>query len=181
MSKRIVYTQHDGRVAVCQPSAWCLTWLGNGGFWTGRTPESLEALVESGVTDGRFEWAVRRFIHALHDGGCTTAEAFAIIRDRDCAHLGTGFEVWDVADLPNGWFRDAWVRSHNGGPIGIDLNKARKIQMRRIQKYAAKVGAVLDVFRWRNQVRQTHTPEELFRVWPTGLREPRLRQQMREA
>jgi hypothetical protein len=133
VTRRIVYTRHDGGVSICQPSPWCVEWLANGGFWAWRPQESLEALVESGVAQGRHEWAVRRFIRAMNDGGCTTAEAFAIIRDRDCGHLGTGFEVWDIADLPDRWFRDAWVRSHNGGPINTDLGLARRIQFKRIK------------------------------------------------
>jgi hypothetical protein len=66
-------------------------------------------------------------------GGCTDAEAYELMRDRFCAHRGTGIELWDVSDVPSDrWFRDAWVRSHNGGPIDISLAKAKIIQFRRI-------------------------------------------------
>ena len=55
------------------------------------------------------------------------------MRDRFCAHYGTGIELWDVGDVPQDrWFRDAWARSHNGGPINVSLRKARGIQFRRI-------------------------------------------------
>jgi hypothetical protein len=30
-------------------------------------------------------------------------------------------------------FGDAWMRSHNGGPIDVSLNKARSIQFRKIK------------------------------------------------
>ena len=66
------------------------------------------------------------FVMAMQFGGCTDAEAYEIMRDRFCAHLGSGIELWDTTDVPKDrWFREAWVRSHNGGPIDISLTKAR--------------------------------------------------------
>ena len=74
-----------------------------------------------------------RFVMAMQFGGCTDAEAYELMRDRFCAHHGSGIELWDVGDVPQDrWFRDAWVRSHNGGPIDVSLRKARSIQFRRI-------------------------------------------------
>jgi hypothetical protein len=56
----------------------------------------------------------------------TTAEAYAIMRDRFCAHLGTGCELWNTADVPTeSTYRNAWRRSHNGGAIVIDERVAR--------------------------------------------------------
>ena len=39
---------------------------------------------------------------AMQFGGCTDAEAYELMRDRFCAHLGSGIELWDVDDVPNG-------------------------------------------------------------------------------
>ena len=76
-------------------------------------------------------------------GGCTTAEAYGIIRDRDCSHLGTGCELWDASDLPTDRrYRNAWRRSHNGGPIYIDDRAAMLIDERWAwQAYEAMHGA----------------------------------------
>ena len=54
-----------------------------------------------------------------------------------CAHLGTGCELWDTADVPTDRrHRDAWRRSHNGGPIWLDQRKVVKIDERRMwRKY----------------------------------------------
>jgi hypothetical protein len=61
-------------------------------------------------------------------GGLTTAEAYGVMRDRFCAHLGRGCELWDTEDVPTDrTYRNAWRRSHNGGPIVIDEEKARAI------------------------------------------------------
>jgi hypothetical protein len=170
VTRHIVYTRHDGGVSICHPAPSCVAWLGCGGFWNGRTPESLEDQVKSSVAQGRLEWAARRFIRAMDKGGCTEAEAYAIIRDRDCAHLGTGFEVWDSRDLPQDrWFRDAWRRSANGGPIGIDMKAARRIQTRRIISAAQETKATIQAPRWRERIRRATMPEELRHVWPLGL------------
>ena len=76
-----------------------------------------------------------RFVMSMQFGGCTDAEAYELMRDRFCAHHGTGIELWDVGDVPSDrWFRDAWVRSHNGGPIDISLPRARGIQFRRTKR-----------------------------------------------
>ncbi len=53
-----------------------------------------------------------RFVMTMQFGGCTDAEAYNLMRDRLCAHEGTGCELCDVAHIPTDrWFRDAWIRS----------------------------------------------------------------------
>lgn len=134
MIKRIVYTRHDGGVTVCCPSATAIAWLGCGGFW-GRCPRGFaDVQIESMIARGVNPYAAQRYAKAMTVGGCTTAEALEIIRDRDCAHLGTGIELWGVDELPHDrWFRDAWRRSANGGPIDIELKLARPIQFKHIK------------------------------------------------
>lgn len=125
-------------------------------------------------------------------GGLTTNEALGLIRDRDCAHRGTGIELWNVADVPSDrWFRDAWRRSHDGGPIWVDLDIARDIQRKRIKsaieqwnKRAAEdeeaaffAGRLtngpaiieFDRHRIRDSLWGAATPEAINRVWPDDL------------
>jgi hypothetical protein len=120
---------------------------------------------------------------AMQFGGCTDAEACELMRDRLCAHLGSGIELWDMADVPTDrWFRDAWVRSHNGGPIGISLERARPVQFRRIKAAAARENqrrAVdlawfdrpleIDLLGIAARIRKTDDEAELRRVWPEAL------------
>ena len=99
--------------------------------------------IERQIAAGHDADAARRFVIAMQFGGCSTAEAYGIIRDRDCAHLGTGCELWDVKDIPTDrTYRDAWRRSHNGGPIWLDERLAQAIDERRAwQAYEASHGA----------------------------------------
>jgi hypothetical protein len=145
MSKAIVYTRPDRGVTITYPTAECLACLCSGGYW-GVSPRGfLATQIERNIAEGRDPDASRRFVMALAFGGLTQAEAFEVIRDRDCKHLGTAHEAWDLEDLPRDrWFRDAWTRSHNGGPIGIDLEAARGVQWRHIERAVAERHAELD-------------------------------------
>lgn len=183
MGKCIVYTRHDGGVSICHPAPQCLAWMSCGGYWGHVTRGFVETQIERGVADGRHPDAVRRFVHAILTGGCSTAEALEIIRDRDCAHLGTGCELWDVSDVSRDrWFRDAWTRSHNGGPILIDMRKARPIQFHKItvavelenKRRATDLERFDDPLEpdWqqvRSAVKQAEDEYMLRRVWPSAL------------
>ncbi len=179
MMPRIVYTRPDGGVNVCQPSEWAIAWLANGGFWRAHPEICVDEQVERSVAQGRYEYAVRRYIRAMDKGGCTTAEAWEIIKDRDCGHLGSGFEVWSIGELPDRWFRDAWRRSANGGPISIDIRAARKIQFQRIGSAIAdenkRRSEDLDRFDLpveipmgpiRDRLHKASDPDEIRRIWP---------------
>jgi hypothetical protein len=142
MMKRIVYTRHDGGVSICCPSANVIRWMGTGGRWAGYPRGFVDIQIERQIAAGIHADAAARFARALAFGGCTEAEALAIVRDRDCAHKGTGIELWDVDDVPSDrTYRDAWRRSHNGGPIIIDEKAARAIdEIRAWRAYeAAKI------------------------------------------
>jgi hypothetical protein len=180
MTARIVYTRPDGSVAICAPSPDLITWMGCGGLF-GRMPQGFaETETERQIAEGRCPDAVRRFIRGVMYGGCSTAEALAIIRDRECGHLGTGHELWNTRDIPTDrWFRDAWVRSHNGGPIGISLAKARGIQFRKIKHAVDRENArrleEIDLLDrpiepdWeaiREAIRRAESEAELRQVWP---------------
>lgn len=175
--ERIVYTRHDGKVSICIPSANCIRWMGTGGRWANQPRGFLEVQVERNMTDGIPEYAAVRFCRALVFGGLTDKEALEAIRDRDCAHRGTGIELWDMADVPSDrWFRNAWRRSHNGGPINIDMHAARRIQLDKIKRAVAeRNGKRINLGRrpievaWGtigNAIRHAVEPDELRRVWP---------------
>lgn len=132
--RRILTTAPDGRVLVTCPAPQIFPWLHSGGFFGSRPPRGLLAQqIEGGIADGRNADAQARLVHALAFGGCNTAEAYALIRDRDCAHCGTGHALVDLEDLPDRWFRNAWRRSHNGGPISINLRAAKAVQFSHIK------------------------------------------------
>lgn len=138
MPKRIVYTRPDGGVSVCAPSLTALRFMtSGGGRWDGFDPGFIDRQIAKQAEECG-ERAAHRFVMAMQFGGCTNAEAYDVMRDRFCAHLGSGCELWDASDIPTDrWFRDAWVRSHNGGPINIALPKAKSIQLRKIRYMVA--------------------------------------------
>ena len=182
MDKRIVYTRFDGGVSVCCPTDECIAWMtGGGGIWDKEPPGFLEVQIERMIEAGHGADASRRFARAVQFGGCTTAEALGIIRDRDCAHLGTAIELWDAGEIPaDRWFRNAWRRSHNGGPICIDLNLAKPIQFQRIKAAIDKENArrsadlyarpiEIDAAALRTQIIAADDESKLRRIWPKEL------------
>src|SRR5262245_37595712 len=106
---------------------------GGGGRWDGFPRGFLERQIAAQANDGVGEWAAARFVRAMQFGGCTDAEAWSIMRDRFCAPLGTGCELWNVEDVPTDrTYRDAWRRSPNGGPILLDERKVLAIDEARM-------------------------------------------------
>ena len=184
MPKRIVYTRPDGGVSVCAPSLTALRFMtGGGGRWDGHPRGFLDRQIAK-QSEECGERNAHRFVMAMQFGGCTDAEAYELMRDRFCAHMGSGIELWDIGDVPTDrWFRDAWVRSHNGGPIDVSLRKARSIQFRRIMDAVdqenARRRADINLFDrpiqpdWsviRDAIRGADDVGELRRVWPSDLR-----------
>lgn len=180
MDARIVYTSHAGGVAVCVPSRSCLAWMACGGRWGDKPHGYIDTQIERQIAAGHHADAARRFARALACGGCTEAEALAIIRDRDCVHRGTGCELWDAADVPSDrTYRDAWRRSPNGGPIYVAMSAARRIQWGRIKKAVElhnkprlALGRKPLAPLWGelgNAIRHARDEDELRRVWPGAL------------
>lgn len=182
MQKRIVYTRvKDGGVTVCCPSGWAIAMMGCGGFW--KTRGFVDIQIERQISRGIVPDVARRYAHAMQFGGCTTAEALEIIRDRDCAPYGTAFDLWDVEDIPTDkWFRDAWRRSHNGGPISISLKLARHVQFGHIRAAVDReskrrandlelfdVPVDVDLPAIREKIMAARDEVELRRVWPRNL------------
>jgi hypothetical protein len=172
----IVYNRKsDAGVSVCQPAPQALAWLQSGGW--GTVPRGFcERQIDSQIARGVRPDAAARYVRAMLLGGVTEAEAWGIIRDRDCAHLGEVIEIMDIDDMPaDRWFRSAWTRSHNGGPIRIDLRKARRVQFDRIKAEVSErnrkrieLGRKPLVPAWGeigNAIRHARDEHELRRVW----------------
>lgn len=132
MLKRIVYTRPDKGVSVFAPSLSCLAYMTHGGGrWDGFPRGFLDRQIAEQSRNGVGEWAAHRFVSAMQFGGLTTAEAYGVLRDRFCAHLGTACELWNVDEFPKDrTHRNAWRRGHNGGPIWLDETIARQIDER---------------------------------------------------
>ena len=187
MRKVIVFTRHDGGVSVTTPSDRCIRYMANGGRWDGIPRGFFQAQVERMVLDGINRDHASRFVNAMQFGGCTTAEALANIRDRDCARLGTMHELQDADSFPDKWFRNSWKRSPNGGPVVVDIDKARPLQLDHIKQAVKRsenflTRVTLSGIRPRtridwsgltNGIKHARDEEELYRVWPEGIPHPR--------
>ena len=180
MTKRIVYSRYsDGGVTVTTPTEWAIAMMSCGGFWSDKPRGYGDVQIERQISRGVQPDAARRYVKAMTLGGLTTAEAYAVIRDRDCAHLGYHIDLMDFEDLPDRWFRNAWKRSANGGPVGVDLNLARPLQWQHIrQRVSTENKRRLEAFEeerqikpdWsqiRTAIKHARDEEELRRIWPS--------------
>lgn len=167
----IIYTRLDGGVSICTPTAECMAWMtGGGGYWNGFPPGYADIQIERQIEAGHHPHAAHRFAHAMMFGGCTDAEALEIIRDRDCGHLGTAHELVGISDIyTDRWFRDAWRRGHNGGPVYVAMPAARQIHVAKLKRFAAQHRIELQMPRYRQRIRKAETPEELKSIWPELL------------
>jgi hypothetical protein len=177
----IVYTRHDGGVSVTYPTPEIFRVMQNGGFWDDRPRGFIDTQIERQIASGIDPDHARRFARAVAFGGVTEAEAWEIIRDRDCARHGTMHELIDPSELPDRWFRDAWSRSANGGPVGVSLSKARPIQWRKIITAVQEENKKreLDLFgpaplkinkaEYQTAINHARDAEELRKIWITSL------------
>jgi hypothetical protein len=176
--KRIVYTRFDGGISVCVPSVRAILFMQNGGRWADKPVGYVSAQIERQIAGGVHPDYAARFARALAFGGCSEAEAWRIVKDRDCASHGTLHEIHAAEDLPDRWFRDAWVRSRNGGPVGVDLARARPIQWNKARQAVADENKrreeafdplPLIAPPWetlRSAMRHARDHDELRKVWP---------------
>ena len=184
ISKRIVYTRHDGGISVCCPSEEIFQVMQMGGYWNDRPRGFVQAQIDRQIADGIKPSHAVRFAHAVAFGGVTEAGAWGIIKDRDCERHGYNFDLFRVDDIPRDrWFRNAWSRSPNGGPIAIALEKARPIQWQRIVAAAKSKNSErefefnldfspinLDTLSLKSAIRHARDEHELRAVWPDELR-----------
>lgn len=161
MPKCIVSTREDG-VSITYPTREIMSMLTCGGAPPGYFGKmSIDGQIASMVSRGIPEWVAFKYLKHLFCGGLTDAEAHELIRDRDTAPDWTAKELWDCSDVPQDrTYRDAWRRSHNGGPIEIDLSKARTIQLRRVK--AGRDAAQL--FEIRRRIWSTRDVQELRHI-----------------
>jgi hypothetical protein len=81
-----------------------------------------------------------------------------------------------MEDVPRDrWFRDAWYRSHNGGPISVSLKLAKPIQIRKIsfaikeeneRRQAELLAPIeIDTDKLRHRVMSARDEQELRSIW----------------
>lgn len=181
-----------GGVTVLAPSVNALRFMAVGGRWPDAPPGFLDEQIERHVNDSRNHDGTdvppvrrdvaARFVRAMQFGGLTEHEAWQVTRQKDCERWGTACEIMRLDELPGDrWFRDAWSRSHNGGPIVIDLKKARQQQWRRLHAAVTQenkrrdldlFGAAeikLDKLTWQKAMVDARDEDELRKVWIEGL------------
>jgi len=182
MAKGILYTRHDGGVSISYPTSEIIRVMQVGGYWNDRPRGFIQTQIERQIADGIPEFAAVRYANAVTFGGCTEAEGWGIIRDRDCLRHGTLHELIDTEELPpDRWFRDAWYRSSNGGPVAISLEKARPIQWDRLRRAVERENKKrreafdelpeiqIDKSRIKSAIKHARDDEELRRVWVEGV------------
>ena len=155
--------------------------MATGGRWADHPRGFVDVQIERQIAAGHNHDAAARFARALAFGGLPEREAYEVIRDRDCGHLGTAHDLIDASELPDRWFRNAWTRSHNGGPGSINLEKARSIQWARIRAAVkAEEAARAEAFDPRPELRvdwgvirssilRAADADDLRRIWPGGM------------
>jgi len=173
----------DGGVTVVAAGDGFHHIMGGGIGWTYRRGD-MDEYIARDVKAGIDPDHARRFRHAVAFGGMTYAETWAVCRDRDWARVGTAFDLIERDDFPDRWFRNAWRRSPNGGPIWIDLAGAQRIQFARIAKAVRDENErrALDLFGkpefsfapdvWRRAVAAARDEHELRHVWPEEIAYP---------
>lgn len=131
--------------------------------------------------DGRDVAAWSSFLTAYERGGCTLDKALRLVLDKDVPTVErASAEIWSRGDLPaDRWFRDAWRRSANGGPIWTDVERARPVQLRHIGRALSRANVQWFTRRdepvaidWRSAraaVARAGDEAELRTVWPQEL------------
>lgn len=160
----IVSTRPDRGVSITYPTPEIMAMLTHGGApegYFGRALDrgwEIEKFIRDESWHGSLSTASRerlaaRWIDCVMFGGLTDAEAYGLIRDKDTNDDWTAKELTD--DIPQDrWFRDAWVRGHNGGPIEIDLGRARSAHFRHLKETSAKADLMVPEPDW-HQVRRS--------------------------
>ena len=166
MMRRIVYTSHAGMLMICEPNQETMSAMSTGGLWRDYPKGFVDIQIDRQIADGVAPDVAARYARSVAFGGCSTSEALEIIRDRDCAPNGYNIDLMDVSEIPaDKWFRDAWMRSHNGGPIGVSMKKAKDIQFSRVRQ-RLKRKSEANVGQWWSKIRRANTPEEIRSIFP---------------
>lgn len=180
----IVSTRSDGGVSLTYPTAEIMSWLTLGGApegYFGRI--NWDAQIDEMTKRGVYETVAVRYVHGLQAGGFTDAEAYELLRDRDTKPEWTGKELWDLSEVSTDrWYRNAWRRSPNGGPIYIDLQRAKPVQFSRIrtaihEENTRRVNDIdlfdalveYDLLEIKRRILQASSEPELRSIWPMEL------------
>lgn len=173
----------DGGVTVVAAGDGFFAITGGGIGWT-YARGAIDELVDRDVADGIAPAHARAFRRAVAFGGLTEGEAWAVCRDRDWARRGHAFALFDRDAFPDRWFRDAWRRSANGGPIYVDILRAQAIQFARIRAAVAaenerrsfdlfgKAEIAFEADRWRRACLAARDDDELRSAWPEEIAHP---------
>lgn len=124
----IVCSRPDGGVSIIRPARECMTALCNGGGLI--RPSEILRSVENWINAGLDRDIALRWCRAICYGGYVTAEALELLLAKDKPKDWTAPEVVPVPI--DRWFRDAWTRHPNGGPIMVDLDRAKPIQAKKL-------------------------------------------------
>jgi hypothetical protein len=177
----IFSTRPDGGVSTIAPSAEIMSFFTLGGkpkkMYCGRVDGQINAIVQEGIRES----VAVRWVKAVREGGLTDAEAYELIRDRQVKPDWTGHELWESGPQDR-WFRNAWRRSPNGGPIYVDLSRARPIQFKHIRTaievenkrraddidlFDAPIEC--DLLKVRQRILAASDEIELRMIWPKGV------------
>lgn len=180
--RAILTTDWAGGVRVTYPMPEIFDVMSRGGYWNDRPRGFLLRQIELQIEAGIDPDHAKRFAYAVQFGGLTTAEIYEVLRDRDCARHGKDHDLINPAELPDRWFRDAWSRGHNGGPVWVNLERARVIQRAKIDEAVGKENSrrrglrkrlyKLDELAIDAGIRNARDDDELRRVWPCSLSLP---------
>jgi hypothetical protein len=180
MLRSILCTKPDGGVGVIKPTPWAYARTHGGVFivvdgkprpWAEFFSPQRE--IDKMVANGRRPVFARRWIMSAVNGGMTDAEFYEAIIEKDMAKGWTAPELIDEPPS-NRWFRDAWRRSHNGGPIYLDLERAKIQQARRLRSaHADRLGRdpffEFDLGPWLTRIKCALSVDDLRAVWPVEL------------
>lgn len=176
--RRILHTSANGGVTVTHVSPQFMRFMTCGGGW--KTGRSEAEEIHHQCLAGHNSDVSARFVRAAMRGGLAEYEAYCVIRDRDCA-AGLAHDVIDARDLPDRWFRNAWRRSSNGGPVWVDDDAAKRIQWRKIldavdceNKRRARdlcdpLNVNLEIY--KSAIEGAHRLSEIRRIWPDDIRQ----------
>lgn len=167
------------------PSKQIFEILQSGGWWDDApigVPGFVEKQIRIQTKAGIAEDVARRFAEGVAYGGVTGYEAWNLLKDRFCSHLGHNFVKMSFNDLPEDRvFRNAWRQNSNGN-ITIDIPSAKQIQKNRIEnalnQYKNRRSQTLfdrpkilriNTLELESNLRKAETIDQIQAVWPEGL------------
>lgn len=119
--ERIISNLSDGGVAITCPSEWGIQALMYGGAWRDFPRDFWKVQIDRMVARQVKEDAAHMYALTMMTGGVSRSKAVDIIAARDVGHWGKAIDIIDISQIPTSRrYRNAWRRSHNGGPIWID-------------------------------------------------------------